>query len=155
MQTKNATSAAPDPTRQRTIEALAQASLDTLKRFFADLSEQPEFQMVRGPETGLVMIRGRMGGTGSVFNLGEATATRATVRLTTGEVGHAYRLGGDRDAVRLSAVIDALGTKDAFKPQVTRFVKEIEENSSAHEDKQRAETAATRVNFFTMVRGDD
>ncbi|MCO6184645.1 phosphonate C-P lyase system protein PhnG [Rhizobium sp. L1K21] len=155
MQTQNALPETPDQTRKRTIEVLAHASLGRLKQFFADLDEQPEFQMMRGPETGLVMIRGRMGGTGSVFNLGEATATRATVRLTTGEIGHGYRLGGDRDAVRLSAVIDALGTRDAFKPKVSRFVEETEATIKSREDKQRAETAATRVNFFTMVRGDD
>ena len=73
---------------------------------------QPAFHKVRGPETGLVMVRGRAGGGGNPFNLGEATVTRATVRLETGEVGHAYCLGRDGDKAVIAACFDALLQRD-------------------------------------------
>ncbi len=33
------------------------------------------------PRPGMTLVRGRMGGTGSPFNLGEMTVTRCVVRL--------------------------------------------------------------------------
>ena len=55
----------------------------------------PDYTVIRGPEGGLVMVRGRAGGGGSAFNLGEMTVTRCTVRTETGFVGHAYIAGRD------------------------------------------------------------
>ena len=56
----------------------------------------PDHENLREPENGLVMVRGRIGGDGAPFNLGEATVSRAAVRLATGEVGFGYTLGRDR-----------------------------------------------------------
>ena len=61
------------------------------------MAEPPDYVELRAAESGLVMVRGRIGGDGAPFNLGEATVTRATVRLASGEVGFAYVLGRDRD----------------------------------------------------------
>ena len=47
----------------------------------------PACENLREAESGLVMVRGRAGGDGAPFNLGEATVSRAAVRLATGEVG--------------------------------------------------------------------
>ena len=63
---------------------------------------------MRGPETGLVMVRGRAGGSGSPFNLGEMTVTRCTVQLGSGTAGHAYIAGRDERQAELAAVADAL-----------------------------------------------
>ena len=154
------TMANPEPdaataARKRRIEMLARATLAELEAVLDGLSDVPEAEMVRGPETGLVMVRGRMGGTGNVFNLGEATATRATVRLENGVIGHGYRLGGDRAATRASAILDALGEVDAWRGSVADFVGQIAARVAAEDAKLAEETAATRVDFFTMVRGDD
>ena len=59
-------------------------------------------------ETGLVMLRGRAGGDGAPFNLGEATVTRAIVELPSGERGYAHILGRDAERARLAAIFDAL-----------------------------------------------
>ncbi|RYD83147.1 MAG: phosphonate C-P lyase system protein PhnG, partial [Sphingomonadales bacterium] len=67
--------------RQRIIEALAKADETVLEEAWAALDPKPGHSAVRGPESGLVMIRGRIGGGGAPFNLGEATVSRATVRL--------------------------------------------------------------------------
>ena len=47
------------------------------------LGTLPDYRVLRGPEAGLVMVRGRTGGGGAPFNLGEMTATRCTVRTET------------------------------------------------------------------------
>ncbi len=139
--------------RRRAVMALcASAARPELEAALAILSDPGPVQDLRRPETGLVMTRGRMGGDGAPFNLGEATVTRAAVRLATGETGFAYRLGRDAATARLSAVLDALVQRGetveaALEPVARRLADEAET--------ARRRTAATRVNFFTMVRGED
>ena len=146
---------AADETRKRRIECLATATVEEMTQAMEAMGGAPEAVNLRGPETGLIMIRGRMGGTGSLFNLGEATVTRATVRLATGAIGHGQRLGGDKTAARLSAILDAMGEMPAHRMAVDVFCNEIAARIEAEDAKLSAETAATRVDFFTMVRGDD
>ena len=112
--------------------------------------------MVRGPEIGLVMIRGRTGGGGAPFNLGEASVTRASVRIAGGTIGHAMILGRDEDKARHAAGFDALWqVPEAREAVETRVVAEIERRIAAADLERAQETAATRVDFFTMVRGED
>jgi alpha-D-ribose 1-methylphosphonate 5-triphosphate synthase subunit PhnG len=142
--------------RRETMALLAGADAGRLAAVWAAFADKPEFKIVRGPETGLVMVRGRMGGGGDAFNLGEATVTRATVRLSGGQVGHAYCLGRDREKAVQAAVFDALWQADATRGAVESQVLEPLREAAAAGDKQRREeTAATRVDFFTMVRGED
>jgi alpha-D-ribose 1-methylphosphonate 5-triphosphate synthase subunit PhnG len=115
----------------------------------------PPHENLREPENGLVMVRGRTGGDGSPFNLGEATVSRAAVRLASGEVGFGYVLGRDREKAQLIALCDALiqtaGHADAVERQVLAPLRA----ALVSERKQKAaETAATRVDFYTMVRGE-
>lgn len=111
---------------------------------------------LRGPETGLVTIRGRIGGAGAAFNVGEATVTRASVKLSTGEIGHSYLLGRDAAKARLCAVIDALAQRPADAERVERIVVEPLRTRLQQDDaRKNAEAAATKVDFFTMVRGED
>ena len=74
----------------------------------------PAHEDLREAENGLVMVRGRIGGDGAAFNLGETTVTRAAVRLATGEVGFGYTLGRDREKARMIALCDALVQSDEF-----------------------------------------
>ena len=74
----------------------------------------PAHEDLREPENGLVMVRGRVGGDGAPFNLGEATVSRAAVRLSTGEVGFGYTLGRDRQKAQLIALCDAMVQSDQF-----------------------------------------
>ena len=60
------------------------------------------------------MVRGRVGGDGAPFNLGEATVSRAAVRLSTGEVGFGYTLGRDGEKAQLIALCDALVQSGEF-----------------------------------------
>lgn len=142
-----------DP-RRLALNALAAADGDALRAAWSAWTNPPGFKPVRGPETGLVMVRGRAGGGGAPFNLGEASVSRATVRLDSGEIGHGYCLGRDLDKARLIALFDALFQRDpaAVEAQV---LSPLRTAGTAADAKRKAETAATRVNFFTMVRGDN
>ncbi|MFT3999871.1 MAG: phosphonate C-P lyase system protein PhnG [Rhizobium sp.] len=142
--------------RKRVADLLAQAERDELETAWEALPSKPAAQPVRGPETGLVMVRGRIGGGGSPFNLGEVTMTRATIRLASGTIGHAHALGTDREKARLSAIFDALWQQSATREFVEKAILQPVAGRIASYDRKRAEeTAATRVDFFTMVRGED
>ena len=142
--------------RKRAAALLARAERSELQAAWDALPQKPAAHPVRGPETGLVMVRGRIGGGGAPFNLGEVTMTRATVRLESGSIGHAQALGTDREKARLAAIFDALWQDDATTDFVERaLLLPIAERIAAAERRKAEETAATRVDFFTMVRGDD
>jgi alpha-D-ribose 1-methylphosphonate 5-triphosphate synthase subunit PhnG len=115
----------------------------------------PAHENLREPENGLVMVRGRIGGDGAPFNLGEATVSRAAVRLATGEVGFGYVLGRDRRKAQLIALCDALVQSSAFSDAVERGVlAPLRAAMIAARNVRAAETAATRVDFYTLVRGE-
>lgn len=142
--------------RKAAMAALAAAPANLLADLWAASELPDEAEPVRGPESGLVTIRGRIGGGGAPFNVGEATVTRATVRLPTGEVGHAYALGRDREKARLSAIADALWQDPKRRGQVeARLLEPLRARLAEADRRRREETAATKVDFFTMVRGED
>ena len=101
-------------------------------------------------------LRGRAGGDGAPFNLGEATVTRAIVELPGGERGYAYVLGRDAERARLAAIFDALWQKPHQRRMVETCVLEpIAARLEAARARTSAEIAATRVDFFTLRRGED
>jgi alpha-D-ribose 1-methylphosphonate 5-triphosphate synthase subunit PhnG len=142
--------------RQDLMRACAEATEAELEAAFAQYGGVPEADDVRAPESGLVMLRGRIGGDGAPFNIGEATVTRAVVRLASGTVGYAYLLGRSARRARLAAIIDALGqAPDGRAALEEALIAPVRARRDAEAGKRRAETAATRVNFFTLVRGED
>jgi alpha-D-ribose 1-methylphosphonate 5-triphosphate synthase subunit PhnG len=147
---------APDTGARRAAMALlAQARAGEIERGLAAVVEAPRYVELRPVATGLVMVRGRIGGDGAPFNLGEATVTRAAVRMDSGEVGFSYLLGRDHDKARLAAVCDALwqsGRRDAIERNVLAPIRTRLERERAE---KREQAAATRVDFFTLVRGED
>ena len=115
----------------------------------------PVHENLREPENGIVMVRGRIGGDGAPFNFGEATVSRAAVRLASGVVGFGYTLGRDRQKARMIALCDALVQSDEFADALETNVLAPLRSAMASERNQRAaETAATRVDFYTLVRGE-
>jgi alpha-D-ribose 1-methylphosphonate 5-triphosphate synthase subunit PhnG len=131
---------------------LARAAAPDIEARLRAAGELPGYQRLRGPETGLVMVRGRMGGGGAAFNLGEMSVTRCTVRTDCGRVGHAYVAGRDSRQAELAALVDAAMQDPARRPTLQGAV--VEPLAAAQEGR-RAETAgkaaATRVEFFTMT----
>ncbi|OJY32328.1 MAG: phosphonate C-P lyase system protein PhnG [Rhodobacterales bacterium 65-51] len=124
-------------------------------RLAALLPDLPETALLRPAEVGSVMVRGRVGGTGAPFNLGEMTVTRCSLRLDCGAVGHAYVQGRDKDHARRAAVVDALmQTPEAARVEA-QVLHPLRLEAEARRTTRAAKAAATKVEFFTMVRGGD
>lgn len=134
---------------------LAKAPPDRLAALFEALGPAPEAQTLRAPETGTVMVRGRTGAVGAPFNLGEMTVTRCSLRLGDGIVGHGYVAGRDRRHAEIAALCDAL----LQGPQAARVeagvLAPLAEEAEARRKATAAKAAATKVEFFTLVRGED
>jgi alpha-D-ribose 1-methylphosphonate 5-triphosphate synthase subunit PhnG len=141
--------------RRDAMAVLAHAPTDRIVACLAAL-DIPAHETARPPENGLVMVRGRIGGDGAPFNLGEASVSRAAVRLASGEVGFGYVLGRDGEKARLIALCDALIQNAHFREEIERAViAPLREEQTAARARQAAETAATRVDFYTLVRGEN
>ncbi len=141
--------------RQRWMGILSRAPRQALEEAWDAHSGTPEFTFLRRPETGLAMVRGRAGGKGMRFNLGEMTVTRCAVQVR-GRVGHAYVAGRDPRHAVLAALFDALLQDDALLPQLDSAVLcPLETARLARDHAESERTAETRVNFFTLVRGED
>ena len=142
--------------RAERMGVLARAEAKSLARLWGGLGVDPAFETLRGPESGLIALRGRMGGGGAPFNFGEATATRATVKLGNGAVGHAVTLGRDTVKARLAAVIDALAQDNELAGRIdAQIIAPLRQEEAARNKTRREKTEATKVDFFTMVRGED
>lgn len=149
----------PDPVtaaRRRMMRVLAHALPEEIDGALAALAPLPPNSDLRKPEVGLVMLRGSIGGDGAPFNVGEATVTRAAVRLETGEVGFSYILGRHPIKARSAALIDAIWLSAGGRERVEqRVVAPLAAAAERRAEAAAARTAATRVDFFTMVRGED
>lgn len=142
--------------RKNRMAVLGRSRTDRLQELWAGLGLKPAYKMLRGPESGLITLRGRVGGSGEAFNVGEATVTRASVKLDDGSVGHAVALGRDGTKARIAALVDALCHEPATAGLIEAgIIAPLQRNLDAADAKRRQQTAATRVDFFTMVRGED
>jgi alpha-D-ribose 1-methylphosphonate 5-triphosphate synthase subunit PhnG len=142
--------------RRAAMAVLAQASGEDIEAALAGLGRAFRFDELRAPETGLVMLRGRIGGDGSPFNVGEATVTRAAVRLDSGETGFSYVLGRDNRKARLAALCDALWQSPSHRAAIeTHVILPLCAAQASGRAARRAQTVATRVDFFTLVRGEN
>jgi alpha-D-ribose 1-methylphosphonate 5-triphosphate synthase subunit PhnG len=142
--------------RRRWMTVLAQASPDELERRWRETPTQPAHRLLRPPETGLVMVRGRAGGTGMRFNVGEMTVTRCAVEVDGVAVGVGYVRGRNRRHAELAAVLDALLQDPARHDELERVVVAPLADAQAARRRAAAERVApSKVEFFTMVRGDD
>lgn len=142
--------------RRAAMAVLANAQADDIEHGLKLIGGDIEFTELRPAEIGLVMLRGRIGGNGAPFNLGETTVTRAVVQLRSGEKGFAYVLGRDQRKARAAALCDALLQADDHRESVERHVlTPLRVVQQQRLGLARAQTAATRVDFFTLVREED
>ncbi len=140
--------------RRKRMAALALADADQLAQGLAALGPWPSYTLPRPPEAGLIMVRGRFGNTGSAFNLGEMLVTRCAVSLE-GRLGQAWVPGWDFKKAELAALGDALGQIEAYAGRLEPLLAELEADRLRRRRAAEAETGATRVQFLTMVRGED
>ncbi|MBU4191056.1 MAG: phosphonate C-P lyase system protein PhnG [Proteobacteria bacterium] len=142
--------------RKRWMSVLARAGATRLEQALTALGTSPQFEHIRPPEVGMVLVRGRAGGGGERFNLGEMTMTRCSVALFGGVVRPGYGAGRDKVHAELAAIFDALLQCPEHNPGLMdRVIDPLEREQQARWREQHDKTAATRVNFFTMVRGED
>lgn len=144
--------------RQLWMATLAKASLEQLEKAVPTLGELPSYYHLRPPEIGLAMVRGRAGGTGQQFNLGEMTVTRCVVRIDYQEesiVGFGYVAGRSRQHAELAALCDALMQLPSWRDKVkTLVIEPLQAEATRQKEIQKRQTAATKVSFFTLVRGE-
>jgi len=144
--------------RERRREAMAVltcSSTAEIARHLAALDPIAAHAELRSPQNGLLMLRGRIGGDGAPFNFGEATVSRAAIRLATGETGIGYVLGREQEKSRLIALCDALIQREEHQLALEQCVlAPIRARLKAERDRAARQAAATKVEFFTLVRGE-
>lgn len=138
--------------RREWLGLIARAPTARLSALWSE--DAPSFAWLRKPEAGSIMVQGRAGSVGAAFNLGEVTVTRASVRLACGTIGHAMVQGRDPLKAERAALLDALmQTENGDRLQ--QAVLAPLQAAEAEESRARARrAAATKVDFFTMVRGE-
>ena len=138
----------PHAARRHWMAVLARTNADEIAERLGAL---PAYQKLRGPEAGLVMVRGRTGGGGHPFNLGEMTVTRCSVRTDGGFVGHAYVAGRDERQAELAALVDALLQDPKQQaPLLASIIEPLAAAQLARRSATAAKAASTRVEFFAM-----
>lgn len=141
--------------RQHWMAVLAKTSARRLEKEWLRIEQKPEYDFLRQPETGAVMVQGRVGGTGEGFNMGEMTVTRCTVQSSEGPTGSAYVMGRNHRHAELAAVFDALLQVERRRVALmAEVIGPLSDELKTEADTRARKAAATKVDFFTMVRGE-
>lgn len=145
----------PPPDRADWLRVLALADPAALQAVAAPVVAEYRFEPLRGPESGLVMVRARIGNQGDRYNLGEVTVTRCTVRHLSPSsqtcIGVGHVLGRDEARAACVARLDALLQRPDLAPLLWRDVVEpLRAQRAERLHDERARTEASRVRFFTL-----
>ena len=140
--------------RKSWMSLLATSNKNDLLNLWEQKKINIRYDWLRTPEIGSIMAQGRMGVTGDKFNIGEVTITRCSLKLNCGTIGHSYVQGRSKKKAEISALCDAL--------MQTKMSKEINKNiiiplgkiKKDNKDKILSKAEATKVDFFTLVRGE-
>jgi alpha-D-ribose 1-methylphosphonate 5-triphosphate synthase subunit PhnG len=141
--------------RQQWIAVLAKSSRKDLEEALHRLPRKPRYHFMRQPETGAIMVRARAGGSGLKFNLGEVSVSRCIVKIDNGHVGCGYVMGRDHRHAELVSVFDGLLQDKTLQRRILDSVIDPLENKILERKELNSKkTAATKVDFFTMLRGE-
>ena len=139
--------------RQQWMKVLACAGRHLTE--YSEALRRVEHRFIRPAETGMVMVRGRTGSDGAPFNLGEMTVTRCVVQLADGRHGHSYVAGRSKLQAELAALADAQLQGEGQAHWMRSLIEPLQQVQNARRAAKEAESAATKVDFVTMVRGED
>lgn len=142
--------------RQYWMSVLAHSQPEELDQHWLALKLTTDYQVLRAPEFGLARVQARIGGRGNRFVMGDVTLTRAVIRLADGTCGYSYITGRDKAHAERCALLDALLQQAAQRPLLLEKV--ITPLAASREERLRLrahEIASTKVDFFTLVRGDN
>ena len=138
--------------RQRWLRLLALSEVDHLERCWMAEPDKPAYSWLRPPETGLVMVRARVGGVGQQFNIGEMTITRCLLQFENGTVGAAYVAGRDHRHAELASLFDGmLQDRNRFDDVDRAVLVPIERAEEARRGRIAERAQATRVDFFAQM----
>jgi alpha-D-ribose 1-methylphosphonate 5-triphosphate synthase subunit PhnG len=143
-----------DEDRRAWMGLMARAPEGRVAALLDAATARPDFEWLRAPEYGTVMVRGRTGASGAPFNLGEMTVTRCALTLATGEVGHAYLQGRRRTDAEAAALVDAMMQTYAAEDLHAGVLAVLSTEAETRRASRAAKAAATKVDFFTMMRGE-
>ncbi len=147
---------APVAARRRWLALLARADATTVAGALAAWPA-PRIEWLRRPEIGLAMVRGRAGGNGALFNLGEVTVTRCALRLpglaVPMPVGVGWIKGRDKALAEQVALADAmLQCADRAPQLMTSLIEPLARAQAAADSTRERDAQSTRVEFFTIAR---
>ena len=141
--------------RKEWISALSHADFDSLEKMWEDLSIDISYTFIKKPEIGLTQIQGRMGSTGDPFNIGDTTTTKCIVELNSGDIGYSFLIGRNKKHAIIAAVLDGLLQNNDYHVFInSKIIQPLKQKRIEKISKINNETAASKVDFFTMVRGD-
>lgn len=149
----------PSISRSSWMALLARAPHHLLDRMLSPCTDG-RLQWLRRPETGLMMVQGRIGGTGDRFNVGEITITRCALRLDLGDaeanqtaVGVSYVLGRNHRHAQLAAIADALLQDPAKHDRLqATLLDPIRRHLGSLEAQRQQRAQSTKVDFLTVAR---
>ncbi len=139
--------------RQAWLSVLTQQK-EAILNYEHELRSMP-FEVIRQPEVGMTMVKGKTAGEGQVFNLGEVTVTRCVVRIETGEVGFSYVVGRNKKQALLIALADAHLQNDENQHWHNMLLNPLAKLLEQRIEQQERDVMQTKVDFFTLVRGED
>jgi alpha-D-ribose 1-methylphosphonate 5-triphosphate synthase subunit PhnG len=137
--------------RQSWMATLARASTIEIEQHLAKCSPLPVYTRIRGPELGLIMVRGQTGGRGAPFNIGEMTVCRCTVLTVDGFTGHAYVAGLDIRQAEVAALLDGVLQDPRRGDLKVKVVGALAAQQAEYKARLAVKAAATRVQFFAMA----
>lgn len=142
--------------RQQLLSVLAKSSLKDIQQHWEHSLHDFEYSPLRAPQTGMVMAVARAEGSGEPFNLGEVSVTRCAIKLTTGQTGIGYVMGSSKEHSLHVALLDALAqVDDQYEDIKLKLIQPLQQKIEQRNQQQQQKTAATKVDFLTMVRGED
>lgn len=142
--------------RQHWLSVLAHSNAAELDAHWQPLNLKPEFTLIRPAEIGLTRLQARMGATGKRFVVGDATVTRAVVRLNDGTLGYSYLLGRDKAHAERCALMDALLQQtETGELLQEKIITPLAASREEQRQLRAREIASSKVDFFTLVRGDN
>jgi alpha-D-ribose 1-methylphosphonate 5-triphosphate synthase subunit PhnG len=147
--------AAMDTDRQRWMALLGGASVKDLETEKEKLRPDIDWEFILKPEVGLLMVQSKADGSHPGFNLGEMSVTKCVLQVQGQYLGYAVILGSDLVHAELAALFDGLLQHPDFRDDLKNSL--ISNLALKQKEKDRAlekETADTRVEFFTLKRGE-
>jgi alpha-D-ribose 1-methylphosphonate 5-triphosphate synthase subunit PhnG len=138
--------------RREWMAVLARATPEEVDAAWQGHGLAPDFVWLRAPTFCLVMVRGRINGSGAPFNLGEMTVTRCALQLDSGSVGLGYVAGRHKRHAALAALFDALLQHGgALADQLRCTVAELDAKRLARHRHEAAVAATSKVEFTMQL----